>query len=294
MKRNSFIIVVISLCLFSFNSAVGSDFSSIQTVADSIKAPSKKEKREKEKQELKDSGQRLIGKVNYIYANLSTTLTFDLVNSIFSVNISLESDFQLPDTRLFFTGSFIYRFTPRSGIYVAYYGISRSTTYTAEKEYIFLGDTIPAGLDGKTFFDTRVLSVGYLLTIVKREHAFLGAYFNFYIMNLSTGYKSDKTEIDLNLGLTLPLPNFGLAAHFPVTDWFRIHANVGFFGLSFEELGGSINSFELALEFKPIHWLGLNLSYQSFDVNVYDIENGIKFMVDYNFRGPALGVSVNF
>ena len=294
MKRVVLNLFAISLCLSSFNSSTAANYSISGVVQDSIPVQSKGEKREKAKQELKDSHQRLFVGVNYVYAKLTTDLTFKLENSIFSANISLESNFKLPDTRMFFTASLIYRFTPRSGLYVAYYGITRKTTFTTEKEYIFLGHTIPTGINGEAYFDTRVLSAGYLLTILQKEHAFLGAYFNVYIMNLTTGFKARHIDLDANLGLTLPLPSFGLAAIFPVKKWFKIHANVGYFGLSFEDLGGNISSFSLLFEFKPIHWLGLNLSYQSFDIAVYDIQDGINFIVDYNFRGPAFGVSVVF
>lgn len=294
MKRGLSIISFFVLCTLSSVNAVSSDFESVQLLTDSISNLTKKEKKEQGKQELKENGQRLFIKANYVYAKLNTSLTFDLENSIFSARISLEDNFKLPSTRLFFTGSLIYRFNQRSGIYVAYYGITRSATFTTEKEYIFLDHTIPTGINGKAYFDTRVITLGYLLTIIKREHAYLGMYFNVYFMNLSTGFKSENIDINENLGVTLPLPNIGLAAIFPVTNWFKIHANVGYFGISFEDFGGNINNFELSFEFKPIHWLGLNLSYQSFDISIYDIEDGIDFIVDYNFKGPAVGISVNF
>jgi hypothetical protein len=294
MKQLRYIVFVIALSLFHLNSAAGSEFSTIKTVTDTTKAKAKKDKRKEGKQKLKDSHQIFFVRVNYVYAKLRTTLTFDVEKSIFSANIGLESDFKLPGTRFFFTGTLIYRFTLRSGLYAAYYGIMRSTTHTTEKDYIFLGHTIPTGVTGTAFFNTRVLSVGYILTVVQKKHVYLGAYFNVYVMNLTTGFKAQKVDIDVKLGLTLPLPSFGFAAIFPVNNWFRIHANVGYFGLSFDDLGGAITNFELAFEFKPIRWLGLNLSYQSFDINVYDIQDGIDFIVDYNFKGPAFGVSVNF
>ena len=294
MKRVQIILIGVSLCLGSFNSARAGNYLIYSIAQDSIPSQSKEEKREKAKQELKDSHQRLMIGVNYVYAKLNTDLTFKLENSIFSANISLENNFKLPATRLFFTASLIYRFTPRSGLYVAYYGITRKKTFKTDKDYIFLGHTIPAGINGEAYFNTRVLSAGYLLTILHKEHAFLGAYFNVYIMNLTTGFKAAHIDLNAKLGLTLPLPSFGLAAIFPVKKWFKIHANVGYFGLSFKDLGGKISSFSLLLEFKPIKWLGLNVSYQSFDIRVYDIQDGIDFVVDYNFRGPALGVSVVF
>jgi hypothetical protein len=276
MKRRAFILLTVVFYTLSYNNAAGSGFSTVKTVADSIP---KEEQREKAKQDLKDSHQRLMIKASYVYASLNTSLTFDLVNSIFSANISLESDFKLPDSKLFFSGSLSYRFTPRSGLYASYYGISRSTTYTTDKDYIFLRDTIPKGVNGTSSFSTQVLSAGYLLTILDREHVFLGAYFNLYIINFSTGFKSESFNLDLELDQALPFPNFGLAALFPVNNWFNIHANVGFFNMSFENIGGSINNFELAFEFKPISWLGLYLSYQSFDLNLYDVADGIDFII---------------
>jgi hypothetical protein len=294
MKRLPILLLSFSLCLISFSTSAADIYSINRTVKDSIHAQTKAEKKEKGKQELKESGYRLVARVNYVYAKLHTTITFDVVNTIFSATIGLESNFKLPDTKLFFTASFIYRFTRRSGIYATYYGITRSKTFTTDQDYIFLGVTIPAGVSGKAFFDTRVLSVGYLLTILEKEHAFLGAYFNIYVMNLSTGFKAEDIDINEKLALTVPLPSFGLVAVFPVKKWFKIHANVGFFALTFENVGGHINSFDLGVEFKPIRWLGINLSYQSFDINVNDLEKHIKYVVDYNFRGPALGITLNF
>jgi hypothetical protein len=299
MKQRFFIIFVILFHIFAFKSVVASNFSAPAIIIeanykDSTKKESKEEKREKAKQALKDGNQRLLIRANYVYATLHTDLTFDLVNSIFSAKISLEKNFELPGTKLFFTADFIYRFTPRSGIYAAYYGITRKKTFKTEKDYIFLGITIPAGINGEAYFDTRVLSVGYLLTILEKEHVFFSVFFNAYILNLSTGFKAAHINIDAKLGLTVPLPSFGLAAIFPVNNWFKVHANVGYFGLALDDIGGSINSFNVSLEFKPIRWLGLNLSYQSFDINLYETVDKIDYIVDYNFKGPALGLSINF
>jgi len=295
MKKNIFLILLVTSYLFSFKSVVASEFLTPAITIESNHEDSiKKISRLEKKQALKDGNQRLLIRANYVYAKLHTDLTFDLVNSIFSAKISLENNFKLPGTKLFFTANFIYRFTPRSGIYAAYYGISRKKIFKTDKEYIFLGVTIPEGIKGEAYFDTRVLSIGYLLTVLEKKHVFLAVYFNAYIMRLTTGFKAADIDLNTNLGLTVPLPSFGVAAIFPVNKWFKVHADVGYFGVAFDNVGGSISSFNLSLEFKPLRWLGLNLSYQSFDINLYDTIDKIDYIVDYNFKGPALGVSVNF
>ncbi|RLD38399.1 MAG: hypothetical protein DRI83_02600, partial [Bacteroidetes bacterium] len=72
------------------------------------------------------------------------------------------------------------------------------------------------------------------------------------------------------------------------------HGDVGFFNLQLSTFGGSMYSFDVALDFKPAHWIGITISYQEFDVNIFMPSGEINTTVDYNFRGPALGLSFLF
>ena len=59
-------------------------------------------------------------------------------------------------------------------------------------------------------------------------------------------------------------------------------------------INGSLFDFSVNLIFKPVKWMGLNLSYREFDIRVSFPYEGIDTTVDYNFRGPAFGVSFDF
>lgn len=243
---------------------------------------------------LRNSHARFTIAAGFVYAFLETKASFMIPNGILSANIGLEDNFGLPDKETFFVGSFIYRATPRSGVYADYYSISRSETRETDQDYIFLDDTIPAGTNSQAFFNTRVLSAGYLLSILDDPHSYLGAYFNLYFMNLETGVKSDIGNIDLKIGITAPLPNFGLVAKFELTKWLSLDGKFGFFSLNTNSFGGKIYSVNAAVIFKPLRWMGISLSYQEFDVDVYFISSGIDTQIEYNFRGPALGLSFTF
>lgn len=283
--------------LFTFlvvSNAIGQDTSEAITM-DTI---SKKEERLKKKDDrrlaLKNSHARYAIKAGFVFASLETKASFMIPNTILSANISLEENFGLADYQTFFTGSFIYRATPRSGIYADYYAINRGETKITDQDYIFLGDTIPAGLETHGYFNTQVLSAGYLLSILQDPHSFLGAYFNLYFMNIETGVRSDIGNIDLKTGITAPLPNFGLVAMFRLTKWLALDGNIGFFSLNTDSFGGNIYSFKASVIFKPIRWIGISLSYQEFDVKVYFISNNIETKIEYNFRGPAVGLCFTF
>lgn len=262
----------------------------------------RKEVKENRKIALKESHKRFLFSGKSVFANLSTEMQFGIpyTDGLLSANLSLEDNFGLAEQKTFFTGSFLYFITPRSGLYVQYYGINRQNSHTTLKDYIFLGHEIPAGTDITAYFNTQVFSFGYLLTIMRDSKVFLGAYFNIFFMDLSTGVYTEGKRIDENLEYLLPLPNFGLIANFEILPWLYFDASVGFFSLDLKDsyFAGSVYNLNAALVFKPLHWFGVSLSYEMFDVDVsdrFDIgDTYIPYSVKYHFTGPAVGLSFNF
>jgi hypothetical protein len=61
-----------------------------------------------------------------------------------------------------------------------------------------------------------------------------------------------------------------------------------------DDFGGTLFDFNMSLNFKPTNWLGLSVSYQEFDIRVGFPYESIYTTVDYNFRGPAVGVNFTF
>lgn len=261
---------------------------------------SRKEVRELKREELKiglkNSHQR--GKLgfDYVFANLETTLTFEVLDGHFLAKLSLENDLNLPKKKNFFMADFYYRFTPRSSVYGIYYGINRSVSSTVGRDIIFEGDTIFQGTDVYGYFNTQVVSVGYMYSLLTNPKNFLGVFFNVYTMLLKTGIKTDINSFETGLNATLPLPNFGLIGSFRVYDWFYITGSIGVFSLQAQGYGGKLSNANLALEFKPIKQLGINLNYTQFDIEVDfpSDRTDAKATVEYNFRGPGVGISYIF
>ena len=262
----------------------------------------RKEVKAERKAALKESHKRFVLKGTSVFADLRTDMTFGIpyTDGLLTANLSLEDNFGLAANKTFFTGSFLYFITPRSGLYAQYYGIDRQNSHTTLKEYIFLGHTIPAGTDITAYFNTHVFSFGYLLTIMRDSRVFLGAYFNIFFMDLQTGVYTKENRIDEKVEFLLPLPNFGLIANFEILPWLYFDAAVGLFALNLENnyFEGSVYNVNGALVFKPLHWFGVSLSYEMFNIDVsdrYDIgDTYIPYSVKYHFSGPAVGLSFNF
>jgi hypothetical protein len=251
---------------------------------------SKKLKRD----EFRKNTQRYFFEFAAVNAGLDTKVEFDILDELLTAKVGLEDNLGLPGKSAFLTAVFIHRITPASGIYVNYYGINRTEDHETEQDIIFHSDTIPAGTKSKVFFNTQVVSMGYLLSLKQDPNAFLGAYFNLYVMWLKTGVYSDIGNIDTEVSFAAPLPNFGLVAMFRLNSWLHLEGNVGFFSLKMDDFDGTLFDFNMSLNFKPLHWLGLSVSYQEFDIRVGFPFESIYTTVDYNFRGPAVGLNFTF
>ena len=208
--------------------------------------------------------------------------------------ISLENNLKLPANTSFFSGSVIYRFTPTSGLYLNYYGLNRNNESYTEHDIYWKGDTIPAGTKSVTYFKTHVFSTGYILSILKEPDSFLGTYLNLYLMPLSLGVKTDITHKDYNENAFVPLPNIGVLANFKLTKWLSVSGNVGFFSLYTKSLGGYIQDLNIYFPIRVTRWLNFSINYQSFIVHTVFPEEEIDTYVDYNFHGPAVGVTLKF
>jgi hypothetical protein len=254
----------------------------------------RKQKKELSKTELRNSNSRFVINAGLIFAKLNTKVIFNPPGSVVSVTIGLEENFELSRQSTFFSGAMLFRITPTSGLYFNYYGFNRSRQYITDRDYSWGGDTIPEGTKAEVYIKTQVISAGYLLSILKDLDAFLGLYFNVYIMPLSLGVRSDLNLRDSNLSAIIPLPNVGLVAMFSLTKWLSVHGNVGFFSLYTDAFGGYINDLNISVLFKATKWLNFNLNYQKFYVHVLFPDQKINTSVNYDFQGPSVGITLKF
>ena len=255
----------------------------------------RKQKKAEGKKLLKDTHSRFLIKYDYVFANLKTRVTVNGPYGILNLSLSLEDNLGLPSYASFSSLAFIYRATLRSGLYVNYYGINRNQDFVSEKDLIFLGDTIKAGAGINTYFNTQIVSAGYMFSALIKPDAYLGFYANLYVIALKTGFNTKYESRSAELVLNMPLPNFGFVGSFRLTKWLMFYGSMGVFSLNTNDYGGIIYSFNVSLGFQPAKWLAINISYKEFNIRVYNnIGKEIDATVDYNFSGPAVGMTFKF
>jgi hypothetical protein len=231
---------------------------------------------------------------NATFASIQSQLSFEPPSKLYRIQIDLEEHLGLVSSKWFFNTNIIYRITPGSGLFGQYYGLSRSSPIVLEEDIIFPGDTIKAGTLNSAFFDTQVFSLGYLLSILKEDKAFLGAYFNVYVMKIKTGITSDVFGVDERVDFFAPWPNFGLAMAFELRPWLNLSGNIGVFFINIDDHSGAIHDLTGTISFSPRPWIGINLGVTVFDLSIEVPDQQFKTFIDYTFSGPTVGLTFRF
>jgi len=92
------------------------------------------EKKGKEKKEREKIDQPVQIAYAGIFASVETSIRFESKNYILSAKIDLEKNLGLQSSMYLASGYFLYRITPRSGIFASYYGLKRENYIETAKE----------------------------------------------------------------------------------------------------------------------------------------------------------------
>ena len=286
--------IFFSLLIFSLNTQAQSDVIIDSTDNKQLRKENKTERKTQRKDERKQFTQHFRISVVAAYADLNSTFRFEGPKGLFSTQVDFERHLGLEDRKTIFAGTVIYRITPRSGLIASYYRLYRSNGVNLENDIVFKRDTLKKGLLVEGYFNTDVFSFGYLLSILKDERSFLGAYFNLYVINIQAGIRSEVFEFDKSTGLLAPLPNFGITAAFQLEKWLSISGGVGLFFLNSQGLNGAFLDVHALVGFNPTKWLGITVGYYNFHVAVGWPVDDFRAYINYNYSGPSLGLAFRF
>lgn len=288
------LLVIYGFLMLSYFGIAQND-NSTDTVNTSLTHKEKKAERKANRQfERKALTQHFRISGVWTYADINSTVRFEGPYGLLSTQVDFERHLGLEDRKSIFSGSLLYRITPRSGLFASYYRLYRSNSYQLDYDVIFEQDTLNAGEIVGGYFNTDVFSIGYMLSILKNEDSFLGAYFNVYLLNVKAGITSEVFDFHKSTGILAPLPNFGLLAIFQLKKWLAISGGVGMFFLNTQGQNGSFNDIHALVVFSPAKWVGISVGYYMFDVKVSWPVEDFRAHAAYNYSGPSVGLSFKF
>ena len=241
----------------------------------------------------------------YFAPDLDTKVVVTDSSGNLGTGISFEQNLGLSDnegTGMLFVD---WRFFKRHAVSYRYFELKRSATTNSSVSIRVGEEVFDVNLPITSFFDITAheISYSYSLLFDQKKELFVGA--GISIQDLALGIQGTESSpdpgeiINSTLASTAPLPTLNMGFDYAFSDKWLFQSRLGWLVVELdfaadEDLSGEIINANVGILWKAFENVSFFANYQVFHVDVEYVDAGAKFAVDYNYKGPVLGVSVNF
>jgi hypothetical protein len=229
------------------------------------------------------------------FAEVDTNLRWDS-GLIPGTEIGLESNLGMKDNDSAFNGAFEWRFFNRHALSVSYFKLTRSGLADAPFNIIIDGETIPVGAEVSSSFSAKVTSLKYDFAFIKSDNLMMDVGLGLSVQDLGITIAAEDEDVLEEGDVTAPLPTITLGLNWAITPSLIANLDVGWFDLKVDNIKGEITELNAGVTWKPWQNIGFNLAYNYFDVSgrVTDEEGDFEGRLNYDFKGPFLGIVATF
>jgi hypothetical protein len=252
------------------------------------------------------TGKRWSIGAGYFAPDLDTKLIVTDEDQVVGTGISFENNLGLDDSEG--TGMLLveWRMFKRHSLEYRYFALNRSATTAGGSVTIAIGDdTFDITLPIQSFFDITANEIAYSYSLLFDEKKDLSIGIGLSIQDLELGIQGTASSpnpgeiLNSNLSSNAPLPTLNVGFNYAFNDkwlfksrlgWLAVEADFG----ADEDLSGQIINANFGIQWNAFKNVGFFAQYMVFDVDVDYLDSGVLFAIDYDYRGPLLGVDVNF
>lgn len=244
--------------------------------------------------------------VGYFAPDLDTTVVVTDEDGNIGTGISFEKNLGLDDSEGTVLLSVDWRMFKRHVLSYRYFDLDRSATTTSSTVTIAIGDEIfDVNLPIQSFFDITAHEVSYSYSLLfdQKKELFVGV--GLSLQDLSLGIQGTESSpnpgeiLNSTLDSTAPLPTLNVGFDYAFSDKWMFQSRLGWLAVELdfgadEDLSGQIINANAGILWKAFKNVGFFAQYQLFDVDVDYVDRGVLFAIDYDYKGPLLGVAISF
>lgn len=242
----------------------------------------------------------------YFAPDLDTAIVVTDTGGNIGTGISFEQNLGLDDSEATGLLNIDWRFFKRHAVSYRYFALDRSATTSGSTVTIAIGDEVfDVSLPIQSFFDITAHEVSYSYSLLfdQKKELFVGV--GLSLQDLSLGIQGTESSpnpgeiINSTLDSTAPLPTLNVGFDYAFSDKWLFQSRLGWLAVELdlgadEDLSGQIINANAGILWKAFKNVGFFAQYQLFDVDVDFVDRGVLFAIDYDYKGPVLGVSVSF
>ncbi|MEE4186383.1 MAG: hypothetical protein V2J12_11480 [Gammaproteobacteria bacterium] len=238
------------------------------------------------------------------FPNLETQVSASDRQGLAGTNIVFERDLGLADSKSTALAFLEWRVFKRHALGLNYFKLDRSGSQVSDIVINFDGQQFSTTSPIQAFFDITAVELNYRYSILldARKDWYVGV--GLAAQELGFGLQgraavSPGTVVSENVRATAPLPTLATGFKYAVSEKWLLSANVGYFAVDLdlddnENFDGSVWNSSIGVRWQAFEHLAFDLAYTDFRVDVDYEKRDLLANIDYEYRGPALGLSVNF
>jgi hypothetical protein len=244
--------------------------------------------------------------LGYFAPDLDTAVIVSDLDGNIGTGISFEQNLGLDDSEGTFMLEVGWRFAKRHVLEYNYFELERSATTTQSSVTIKVGEDIfDLTLPIQSFFDIVAHEISYSYSLLFDEKKDLYFGIGISLQDLSLGLQGTASSpnpgefVNSKLDSTAPLPTLNVGFDYAFTDKWIFQSKLGWLAVEAdfeadEDLSGQVINANAGILWKAFKNVGFFAQYQVMDVDVDYTVDIVVFSVDYDYKGPVLGVYASF
>ena len=238
---------------------------------------------------------------NAFFPHIDTRVRVDSTSGIIGTTIDFEQNLGLSDTESLPAVGFVWRFAKKHRLKLHVFELNRSGSTITSTEIRFGDRVFEIDLPISSFYDTRVTSLAYSYSLIFDEKKELALSAGLSVQKIKMGLigNSGAEIVEVDSGLTAPLPSFGLSGGYAISERWTARGGVGVFSIEYafadeERLAGEIVVAEASIEHGTFDNVHFGFAYSYFDVRA-EFEDARRLnLIRYRYHGPMLRVVAVF
>lgn len=255
-----------------------------------------------EKPEWRESplGHRFDIGVSAFFADVETTVRLDGPNGELGTTVNFERALGLDSTKTRPLVGLKWRFFKRHSLRFDYFNLDRSGDQINEIEIrfgdvVFPIDNIPL----ESFVDIEVYNLGYDFSILfdEKKNWYVGL--GLSLQDFEVGIRTNDDVISEAGDATAPLPTFVTGFQYAFTPKWILDLNYGWLEVDVDfdsgsTFDGSINAINAGVAWQVFKHVGFHAEYRYFDVEIDVQDPNFTGSMDYQYKGPSIGIDAYF
>ena len=238
---------------------------------------------------------------NAYFQSLNTRIRLDASDASPGTTIDFEQNLGMSDTETLPGLGLGWRFAKKHQLQLEAFDLNRSGSSIAATDIRFGDEIFSVDLPISSFFDINVIALNYSYSFIFDEKKELAVVLGLTVQDIKFGLVGNQGLgiVEVDSGLTAPLPAFGLRGGYAFTDKWIGKAGVGVFSLDLaisdeEQLNGEVINAYASIQHNTFEHVYFGLSYAYFDVGVDFSESGLVNSINYKYQGPLVTVTAAF